>query len=174
MKRFLATLIILVLATLTTNAQNNTFGLSGGYLGAYARVTEDSGSASTSDSGFYLGLYYNLGLNEKIFFMPALDYGAINGNGFGFLSLRAGYRMTDNFNIQAGPQISYLLQDTTPTDINKAGIDLGLGLGYEITNHFNLHARYSFELSNRVKEFNQNSDLKARFNWLFIGLGYSF
>jgi opacity protein-like surface antigen len=57
-------------------------------------------------------------------------------------------------------------------DVKKAGIDFGFGLGYDVSDKIHLQARYAFEVSNRVKD--SETDVTARFNWLHIGVGYSF
>lgn len=168
--------IILITTLVCSNycfSQDFKFGVSAGYLGAYARVTENGGSASTSDSGFYLGAFSKIGLNEKLFLNPEINYGAINGNGFGFIALKGGYYFLDKLNLQIGPQISYILETTTD-EVSKVGIDLSGGFGYDITPKVNLQARYAFEITNRARDANVNSDVKARFDWLFVGLGYTF
>ncbi|WP_228236854.1 outer membrane beta-barrel protein [Allomuricauda sp. M10] len=152
-------------------SQNATFGVSGGLLNGSGKVKDDSSSASSSDTGFYLGLYSKIYLNEKISLIPEADYGNLNDSSFGFLSARLGYYIAPKFYFQGGPQITYLF-DALTDDVSKTGLDVSLGLGYEITDKFHVQARYSFEVSNRVK--NTETDLTAKLNWLHIGIGYSF
>ncbi len=79
----------------------------------------------------------------------------------------------DDLKVEAGPQLSYLIE-ATPQEVNSLGVDVSLGLSYDITNRFVVSARYNSELSNRASNDINPEDLKARFNWLFVGLGYRF
>ncbi|SHF55649.1 hypothetical protein SAMN05444483_101580 [Salegentibacter echinorum] len=122
-----------------------------------------------SDEGPYLGVYADIPISEKISLIPEMDYANINGSSFGFLSVRAKYNIIPLLFVQAGPQVSYLFEQFG--SINKAGIDFGLGAGVDIFKHFNIQARYAFELTNRNK---QGFDGTSKLNWLHIGLGYTF
>lgn len=153
-------------------AQSTCFGLKGGLLSAHARVRENKGSASTSDSGFYLGAFSKFHISEKVIIVPGIDYGNINGNESAYFSLMGGYYVSNRFNIQIGPQISYLLE-TTPNEVDKIGLDLGFGIAYDIDVNFSISVRYNSELSNRASTVDADY-IRTRFDWLFIGMGYSF
>ena len=172
MKNFICLSILFLFAFFYAKSQKTKFGVQAGYLNGYARVTENNGSASTSDSGFFLGAFSQFELSDKIALTPQIDIGSINNNGFGFLSVLLGYYVLNDFKVDAGPQVSYLLE-TTPEDVNSLGLDMGFGISYDITDKFIISARYNAELSNRASNAD-SEDIKARFNWLFIGLGYSF
>lgn len=170
-KLFYPILLFIILFSTKSNSQKTSIGFAGGLLNGSGKVKENSASASSSDSGFYLGLYSKIQLNEKFSLIPEIDYGNLNDRSFGFVSARIGYYLISDFYLQAGPQVTYLF-DVLTDDVAKAGLDISLGIGYDITDKFHVQARYAFEASNRVKE--SNTDVTARFNWLNVGLGYSF
>ncbi|GAB4511451.1 MAG: hypothetical protein Tsb004_15830 [Allomuricauda sp.] len=171
MKKLILSSFILFLGA-SCFSQKAKFGLEAGYLNGYSKVTDDNSSASSSDGGFFIGGFSEFGLSNKVTLEPHLIVGSINSNGFGFLSVLLGYNVLNKVKIEAGPQLSYLLE-STPEEVNSLGVDLGFGLSYDINDHFILSARYNSELSNRASNV-ESEDLKARFNWLFIGLGYRF
>ncbi len=94
---------------------------------------------------------------------------------------------TQNFNIEAGPQVGFLvnakanvkttaLGQKIDTDqdmkdyLKSTDFGLNIGLGYEFSNGLNAGARYNFGLSNISDE--NGGDIK---NSVFsVGLGYSF
>ena len=55
--------------------------------------------------------------------------------------------VTEQFNIQAGPQITYTLEEVID-DFTKFNIGLGAGLGYDITEDVFIESRYVFQLNN--------------------------
>ncbi|UII81111.1 outer membrane beta-barrel protein [Flagellimonas sp. CMM7] len=167
----LLTTLMILFSIADTYCQNFEFGVSGGLLNGSSRVMENNASASYSDTGFYLGLYSKIQLNKKIMIIPEIDYGNLNDSSFGFLSARVGYYLNHSFYLQGGGQMTYLF-DVLNDEISKTGLDLSLGIGYDITNKFNIQARYALELTNRIKE--PTTDVKGKFNWLHIGLGYTF
>ncbi len=162
---------VLLLLMISGYSQKTDFGITMGLLNGTGRVSENNGSVSSSDSGFYVGLFSKIKVNDKFSVVPEIDYGNLNDNSFGFLSVRANYYIIPKFYFQAGPQIAYIF-DVLTDDVKSAGIDLGFGIGYDISENFHLQARYAFETTNRIKE--TSSDLTARFEWLHVGLGYSF
>lgn len=153
-----------------SSAQDFKFGITGGILTGSGKIKDEIGSISSSNTGFYAGAFTNFKLNEKFNFVPEVDYGNINSNSSWFFSTRVYYYFVSKFYVQAGPQV-FLLSRSLTDDIKQAGVDGVFGVGYDITDHFHLQARYSFELTNRFKD---NSDGTARLNNLLIGIGYSF
>ena len=102
--------------------------------------------------------------------MPEVDYGNLNSNSSWLFSTRANYYIVPKFYLQAGPQV-FLLSRSLSDDIKQAGIDAVVGVGYDITEHFHLQARYSFEMTDRFKE---DVGGTAKLNNLLAGIGYSF
>ncbi|WP_136468522.1 OmpW family protein [Flagellimonas onchidii] len=172
MKKIICLSILFLFGFFYVKSQTSKFGVHAGYLNGHVRVIENNGSASTSDSGYFLGAFSQFELSDKIALTPQVDIGSINNNGFGFLSVLFGYYILNDFKVEAGPQVSYFLE-TTPEDVNSLGLDIGFGMSYDITDKFIISARYNAELSNRASNVD-SEDIKARYNWLLIGLGYSF
>ncbi len=76
------------------------------------------------------------------------------------------YEVADSFNIQAGPQINYLLEDLPD---GAFGLDLAVGAGYQFNDNWFVEARYGFQIS-RGGGLGEFTD----FNTLTIGAGYRF
>ncbi len=76
------------------------------------------------------------------------------------------YNISDAFNIQAGPQVNYLLEDV---EDGALGIDLAVGGGYQFDQNWFVEARYGFQIS-RGGDF---GDL-VNINTLTVGAGYRF
>lgn len=155
----------------STYSQQVTFGVTGGLLNGAAKEKGEDYSISASDTGFYVGVFSRMPLSEKLGVIAELDYGNFSGNSLALVSVRGQYYVIEKFYLQVGPQLSYLI-GLKPDEINRLGIDLNLGLGYDITNQFSLQARYSLEVTNRLKE--ASSGETAGINWLQVGIGYSF
>ena len=154
------------------SAQDIKFGVTGGLLHASGKIKDTAGTfdITGNDTGFYVGAFAKFQLSEKFSLTPELDYGNLNGTGSLHLFAGLNYYVVPKFYVLAGPQVSYL-SGLKEDDVAKAGIDAAFGVGYDITDHFYLNARYSLELSDRL---NEDPDAISRLNWLFVGIGYSF
>ena len=77
-----------------------------------------------------------------------------------------------DFNIQGGPQISYVLEDSIDgvTNFIFSGV---AGLGYDIGDNFFIQARYAFQINNSITGA-ASSDVTLRNNFLSAGVGYKF
>lgn len=170
-KKTISLLIFTLLLSYTCFSQNTSFGITVGLLNGGEKFKSGSASAKASDTGFYVGINSKIPINEKFAFAPELDYGNLNSASFGFLSAKIQYYPFSNFYIQAGPQASYIF-DFLGDSLAKTGLDLTTGVGYDITEHFHIQARYSFELTNRSKL--DIADVSSRLRWLQVGVGYSF
>jgi len=166
-KIFLIALFLMGSANLS--AQSSRFGIAAGLMIGNSKEEFSGNEITGSDEGPYLGIYLDVPITEKLSVVPEVDYGNINGSGFGFLSVRAKYNLIPLVFVQAGPQVSYLFEQFG--EINKAGIDFGLGAGVDISKHFHLQARYAFELTNRNKDGFEGT---SKLNWLHLGIGYTF
>jgi opacity protein-like surface antigen len=125
-------------------------------------VTFDlDGFGSTSELGFYLGGSYTFDTKGEIQIEPSILVSIVDGLNSLYIPVMAKYGVSDQFNLQAGPQINYLLEDI---DNGAFGIDLGLGAGYDINDKLFLEARYAFEVIRDLDGGNINT--------LTIGVGY--
>ena len=103
----------------------------------------------------------------------------------------AKYYVVDKLNIQAGPQLTFSsnlneikqsirdIEGVVGSDSNigdvlrTTGVDLGFGVGYDITDRFFAQARYAFELTNRY-DGPLNSVLEIKPQTLMVGIGFTF
>lgn len=162
-------LALFLIGTAAMNAQSSRFGITAGLMIANEKTEFSGFESSGGDEGPYVGVYLDVPLTEKLSIRPEVDYANINGSGFGFGSVMAKYNVIPLLFVQAGPQVSYLFEQFG--ELNKAGIDFGVGAGIDISKHFNIQARYAFEITNRFKS---GLDGTSRLNWMHIGIGYTF
>ena len=74
MKKTIFIAIIALASFGTLNAQDTTFGASAGYYNLTLKVSEGSISASTSASGFYVGLFADIEVGESFSIQPELQF----------------------------------------------------------------------------------------------------
>ncbi len=151
-------------------SQKPNIGIVGGYLNSTQNNIGGDASARSVLSGFYLGAYADIALSESFELSPELDFAFLDGSNFGYLVLKAKYYPVQNLYIQAGPQLSYILEKVN-NNFNKLGVDMVMGLGYDITDKLHVQARYAPQLTKRNKITEAEN---IRFNWLQIGIGYKF
>lgn len=168
MKKSILIALFLISGT-AANAQSSRFGITAGLMIANEKTEFSGFESSSSDEGPYVGIYLDVTLTEKLSLRPEVDYANINGSGFGFGSVMAKYNLIPLLYVQAGPQVSYLFEQFG--ELNKAGIDFGVGAGVDISTHFNIQTRYAFEITNRFRSGLEGS---SKSNWLHIGIGYTF
>ena len=139
------------------------FGISGGYL----NVTADG--ADEGESGFYAGLYAELSFSNSLKLQPELLYGNVSDNNLLYLPVMLKYYVAGtDLNIQAGPQATYLFNDSDDDNIefkDQLGLDLGVGVGYDIFHNIYVHARYGFKIAQESDTFSS-----ADFNSFMVGL----
>lgn len=119
--------------------------------------------ASFSETGFYFGGSYTLPTNGELYIEPSVLISIVDNLTSLYIPVMGKYYVADQFNIQAGPQINYLLEDV---DSGAFGLDLGFGAGYDISDEFFVEARYAFEILRDADGVNINT--------FTIGAGYRF
>ncbi|MBT8183277.1 MAG: porin family protein, partial [Eudoraea sp.] len=124
---------------------------------------EFGGSVSDSEIGFFAGLGYNFEVSEEFEVEPSILYSLVSDLNSLYVPVMAKYKVSNEFSIQAGPQINYLLEDLPEGEF---GLDFAFGVGYNFTEQLFADARYAFEISRGVDGFSVNS--------LQIGVGYRF
>ncbi|WP_459209898.1 porin family protein [Aquimarina rhabdastrellae] len=179
MKKITFFALFMVLGLVSMNAQEDIrFGVTAGYANATAKLKAGNIDESEGSSGFFLGALAEFKLNEKFSIEPKLTFTQISedGNKTDFLQLPVMakfYPVSDSgFNLQAGPQITYTLEDISD-DFTKFNIALGAGVGYEFLDNFFVDARYHLQLNNYYTG-SGSDDIKSRVNFLNIGIGYKF
>lgn len=190
MKLKLVLALLCLGCTVFTYGQNQRMNITvlAGYAGLHPKAKGDGLSVeSTYADGIEFGLALGIELSEKLVLEPAVIYSNIEDEDWLFVPLHFKYKMIDRFKLLLGPQVSYGFADTEGLPINKAGLDLSIGLNYDITNKLSVEARYAFEITNRTNEPIDLSqyeefepymdilgelDLKTRMNSVHITLGY--
>ena len=164
-------LLCLFLGTiLAAEAQNNTFGLTAGYLNVRGNINSDEVTFSASESGYYAGIVADIAITKSFKIQPELLYARANEAGAIFLPIMGKFYLNDKFNLQLGPQLVFSTEDV-PDDFTGTEFDLAGGLGIDITSALFIEARYSFQINN---SYTGDQDIKIRGNYLTLGMGYKF
>ena len=155
----------------SSQAQDVRFGATAGYLNARGSVKAEGISISDSESGFYFGAAADFEVAENFNIQPELLYVNVNEASALFLPILGKFAISEKFNLQAGPQLVFSLEDEIPDEISSFEFDIAGGIGYDITEDFFVEARYTFQLNN---SYTGSEDVKLRGNYLTVGLGYWF
>lgn len=171
MKKLL--LIAMMAFGLTVNAQETSFGITGGFSNMTQKVSVNGVSASVGASGFYVGLFADIKISEKFNIQPELAYNATfkddESTNVITMPILAKYYVAEKFSLLAGPMLD-LIVDETGEEFNSFGLGLAAGAGYDFTDNLFATARYSFGLTNRV-----DSDIvSTKMDYFQVGLGYRF
>src|SRR6056297_913427 len=147
----------------SSQAQDVRFGATAGYLNALGSVKAEGISISDSESGFYFGAAADFEVAENFNIQPELLYVNVNEASALFLPILGKFAISEKFNLQAGPQLVFSLEDDIPDEISS--------FEFDITEDFFVEARYTFQINN---SYTGSEDLKLRGNYLTVGLGYWF
>lgn len=186
MKKQLLCAAIAVLSFLGINGQETKFGVIGGYNSLIAKATFNGVTASSSVSGFYVGIFADIKTSEKFHVQPELQYvnSIQNGDTGSMLALpiMGKFYVSEAFSVQAGPQFDLILDDSE--GVKAFGVGLAVGVSYDISEKIFASTRYALGLSNRLDEdalvldptdpILVGFDIKTKFNFFQIGLGYRF
>ena len=166
MKKLIFTTFALIGMVFTMNAQEG-FAAKAGLNNVSISVDTDGfGNFSDSELGFYIGGGYNFEAGENFDIEPSVLLSIVSDLTSLYIPVMGKYEVTEGLTIQAGPQINYLLEDT---DDGAFGLDLAIGLGYQIDENWFVEGRYGFEVS-RGGDFGDAIDI----NTLTLGAGYRF
>lgn len=165
-----------ILAMCLSSVQGQTpvkFGLSGGLLNTNADINISALGFNLANidainkTGFYIGVAGDIAASEKFHIQPELTYGSAGDLGFVYLPVMAKYYAAGKFFLQAGPQFSF---STNLNDIKQSirdiqgvvggngniddvlkstAIELGFGLGFDVTDQFAVQGRYGISLTDR-------------------------
>ena len=163
--------------SLSSFAQETSFGVTAGYLNSIYSVKDEVYNYNLSESGYYVGAFLDISLNESLSLVPGVNYSNSHDSNMLYVPLMLKYSIADSgFYLQGGPQASIIFDEERVRHNQDFGIDLGFGLGYDINEHFFVEAKYYHEVTNRFKdhEFHMSNDLKEGLNSLMIGVGYKF
>ena len=156
--------ILVVLAFIITTTLTAQSHYAFGPIVGVNRASLTNTTGATPRYGMTFGLFSDYRFSQLIGFEPEVDYsmqGAYKGAEYirtNYLNvpLMAKLFLTDNFNVQLGPQFAFCLnakgyatdKSGTPydietiSDVNPFDLDLVVGLGYELPKGIMLQARY--------------------------------
>jgi hypothetical protein len=188
----LFTVIIILGISMMIHAQDVKFGLKGGVN--FATFSGKDVENVDSKTAFHVGVLAEIPLLDKFSLQPELLYSVqgIKENddiaefklNYLQLPLIGKYYVTDEFSLEAGPQVGFLLsakakvegegEGDIKDDMNKTDFGLNFGLGYTLGNRLNVNARYNFGLSKIYNKDTFLSDIKAYNSVIQVSVGYIF
>jgi opacity protein-like surface antigen len=181
MKKVCLVAVIVIFSIVSINAQGANFGVTAGYHSLSVKASVSGASASSGESGVFVGVFADLTVSEKFHVQPEIQYASVFADGGSgnelIIPIMAKYYASDKFFVQAGPQFDLILEDSD--GIKKFGIGLGAGVGYEFSDQLFATTRYTLGLSDRLddsalgSEF-ESLDITTKFNFFQIGIGYRF
>lgn len=170
MKKIILTAAFAVIGIASLSAQS--FGAKAGYTNASAKVKFAGVSDTNSESGFFIGAFVEIEATESIIVKPELLYTIIDDNSSLQLPILGKFAIGEGgFNVQAGPQVNFSLEETGD-DFSAVSVGLTGGLGYDINEKFVVEAHYNLQLTNSYT--GNADDFSVRSNLLNIGVGYKF
>ena len=174
MKKLFLVAAIAVFGMAQVNAQETRFGVKAGvdfasnkvkFAGEFAEI-----GGTYSETGFYAGVFAEVGISEKFAFQPEVLFVAIDELNQISVPLMAKFLVSDDFSILAGPALGILLD--TGEGINSFNYGIEAGAAYNITEEFFVEARYNIGIANLFKD--APSGYSNKISGLFVGAGYRF
>jgi len=148
-----------------------------GALAGLSVVSVDfEGLGSDSETGFHIGGFAEFELSEQFMLQPEVTYTMAGDFSALGINAIAKYAVSDEFNIQAGPQFGFVGGDfgdylDSFDDTTKMNIQLAIGAGYDIDENFSVQARYGFQLNNH---YTGDADADLKINAFTVGATYNF
>jgi len=139
--------------------------------------------------GFHAGFYFAARITDNVALQPEFifsqqgfrvtDNFALQASSFNYnymnLPIIAKIYVADGTSVQLGPQFGYLLSapEVGTDNVKKFDLSLAMGLGYELPSGLNFAARYNLGLTNTVA--NANNLISSTTNRVFqLSIGYTF
>ncbi|MBC3847802.1 porin family protein [Winogradskyella echinorum] len=172
-KLFLAAFAVFAFASV--NAQS--FGALGGLSMLTAKAEAGGFDASDSETGFHLGVFAELEVSDQFAIQPELTYTIAGDVSIIGLNAIAKYNVSEEFNIQLGPQIGFIGGDVGDAiddfddDGTKLNLQLAIGAGYNISEELFVQARYGFQLNDH---YTGDEDASFKISGFSAGVGYRF
>jgi hypothetical protein len=175
--KIIITLVLIVMASITINAQSNMeFGVKGG-----TNITKLKNGDEKVNIGAVAGVFAEFKMSEKFSLRPEVLFSTRNikvGSGkdnLGYINVPvlAKYYFLDKFSVEAGSQFGYLIikEDGSLNKNNYREIELGavFGASYRITEHLEGGVRYNRGVRNLTKSGGdiKNSSLQFTLSYGF-------
>lgn len=174
-------LLIILFATMNVSAQGLDFGVKAGVNFSSIRDASGLDNRTGFVAGFFLGGKFNdkIGAQADLLYSQQGAEFALGDFNLDYLNIPIvlKYYLTDNFNLQVGPQFGVVINDEAQTvvgetinDISTNNFDLSavLGLGVDIPFGLRLEGRYNFGLNDVSK------DADGKNSVVTLSVGYSF
>ena len=160
--------VIAVLGFMTTQAQEMQFGAKVGFAGLSSKAEANGYSASSSESGFFIGGFADISISDKFHFQPELLYVSVTDASQVQIPLHAKYMATEDFGIKAGPNLAFLTD--VPEGIKSFNYGVDFGAEYNFAEKFVIDARYNLGLAN----LSDVDGVDLNLSGFYIGFGYKF
>ncbi|MFT4850079.1 MAG: opacity protein-like surface antigen [Sediminicola sp.] len=170
MKKLLLCAAIAVFGLSNVNAQEVKFGAKAGADFASMKFKAEGENLSTSETGFYVGAFVEIGISESFIFQPEILYVSIDELDQIAIPLMAKFPVSEKFNVLAGPALGILLD--TEEGMKSLNFGLEAGVAYDISENFLVEARYNLGLANLFED--APSGYSVKLSGFFVGLGYKF
>lgn len=151
----------LIIFSFVGNAQDldNRFGVKGGLNKTFFNVDQQNlGSYSTSETGFYGGVFVEFPIDDFLTIQPEVLYISVGDFNFLNVPIYAKYEVADKLHLMAGPSVNYFFDFFT----NKLKIGAGISSSYDITQSLDVHVKFALGIDELAP------------NGLFFGLGLKF
>lgn len=159
------------------NAQDNTtsnnsvnFGIKAGADFASLRLKAEGENVSSSETGFYLGAFVEIGVSDSFTFQPEVLYVSVEDLDQIAIPLMAKFPLSPEFNILVGPSLGIIIDAGDGFKSFNFGAEAGVA--YNFTEDFFIEARYNLGLANLLED--APSGYSVKLSGFFAGLGYRF
>jgi len=132
------------------------------------KAKAEGGSASVSETGFYIGAFAEIGVSESFIFQPEVLYVSIKDLDQIAIPLLAKFPVSEEFNVLVGPSLGIMLDSSEGMKSLNFGAEAGLA--YDFSEDFFVEARYSLGLANLLD--GAPSGYSVKLSGFFVGLGY--
>lgn len=179
MRKLLFVTAIAVMRLTTMNAQEIKFGAKAGLN--FATFSDNTTNEFDITSDITMGVLAEFSISEKFSFQPEILYSG-QGTSSAILTyinvpLIGKYEVLKGFNLEAGPQIGFLLSaKDNDTDVSikdeftNVAVGVGFGLEYQFNNRLFFNTRYHLGISNII----DIEGASSRNRFLQVSIGYFF
>lgn len=168
MKKLLLCAAMAVFGLSSMNAQEIQFGAKAGADFESEKTKGGAFSITASETGFYVGAFAEIGVSDALTFQPEVLFVSIDNYSHISVPLMAKYRVSEKFDVLAGPALGILLD--TPNGRKSFNYGIEAGAAYDITEELFVEARYNIGLANLLE--NAPNGVSFKLSGFFVGLGY--
>ena len=183
MKNLLIILMVSGVFAWNVQGQELHFGVKAGANFSNLKISSDLGGVTPDGAtSFYVGGLADIGFSEKFHVQPEILYsieGAKDAD-ISFLNIPVmlKYYIFGGLNVQAGPQIGFLLDAEGGTDgLKSSNFGINFGAAYELAGGFFVDARYNLGLSD-ISDIEVDpifsGDVSLKTKGFQLGVGYRF